>query len=303
MITQHRFQSVTWYDVINPSTNEVREILEECDFPADFSSDLTGMSPRTETVVKETAIKLTLDFPIVKRTDINHPHEIKFIAGKTYLITVRFEDMELIHRFSKEFEVLSILKRAGKRATGGHLLLALLHFIYEGLNGKLDYLEGRMQDIERELDKGNEKEVLFAISAVGRRLVGFKQTLSAHNPALSKFHSSISDVFPKSYETKVGSILAHYDHLLKRTTALSRSLEILRDTDNALLSAKQNEIMKTLTIMAFITFPLTLISSIFGMNTVTMPLTGTPGDFWLIIFIMAVASVGFFIYFKHKNWL
>lgn len=303
MINRYTFNQTTWIDIIAPTTEEIRTIFEECEIPAKFTHDLMSMTPQTDTEVASNAIKITLDFPIVKRTDINHPHEVKFIATKTHLITVRFEDMELIHRFSKEFEVLNILKQAGKRATGGHLFVALLSYIYSGLNTKLDYLEGRMQDAERELFNENEKEMLYEISQIGRRLISFKQTMSAHRRALNDLKEEIGSVFSKNYAEKIDPILVSYEHLLARTTALSHTLEILRDTDHALLSAKQNEIMKTLTIMAFITFPLTLVSSIFGMNTTTTPIAGAPYDFWIVIGIMFVVSLCLFGYFKYKHWI
>jgi Mg2+ and Co2+ transporter CorA len=61
--------------------------------------------------------------------------------------------------------------------------------------------------------------------------------------------------------------------------------------------------MKTLTIMAFVTFPLTLISSVFGMNTSYLPLIGVQGDFWIVIGIMSLLAVSFFIFFRLKRWL
>jgi magnesium transporter len=61
--------------------------------------------------------------------------------------------------------------------------------------------------------------------------------------------------------------------------------------------------MKTLTIMAFVTFPLTLVSSIFGMNTHYLPIVGLPGDFWIVTGTMLALAICFFLYFKRKGWL
>jgi len=54
--------------------------------------------------------------------------------------------------------------------------------------------------------------------------------------------------------------------------------------------------------MAFITFPLTLVASIFGMNTSFIPLVGATHDFWIVIAIMIAASLTMVAYFKHKRW-
>ena len=91
--------------------------------------------------------------------------------------------------------------------------------------------------------------------------------------------------------------------LIHRTNMLFETLSAIRDANGAMLNTKQNETIKTLTIMAFITFPLTLFSSMFGMNTTATPILGHPHDFWIIIDIMSGVTVFFFSFFKYKNWI
>ena len=61
--------------------------------------------------------------------------------------------------------------------------------------------------------------------------------------------------------------------------------------------------MKTLTIMAFVTFPLALVVSIFGLDTNYVPIIGQPYDFWIIIGILSGLTALFFVFFKYKKWL
>lgn len=303
MIERHTHNQLTWIDIMNPTTEEIRAVVAECNIPLSFTNDLTTTTPRSDVLAIKHALKITLDFPIVKRTDINHPHEVKFIATKKHLITIRFEDIEAIHRFSKEFEVASLIKKAGKNATGAHICMSLLEHMYRAMTVKLDYLESKMSDTEDNIFEGREKEMLFQLSALSRRLISFRQTLYVHEQALKELHEKIVVAFGKTYVPFVETLQDEYEHQARRMTALGSMLDDLRDTNDALLSTKQNEIMKTLTIMAFITFPLTLFTSMFGMNTQTTPIIGQKGDFWIILGIMLVVSVGFFGYFKYKRWM
>ena len=77
----------------------------------------------------------------------------------------------------------------------------------------------------------------------------------------------------------------------------------LRETNNSLLTTKQNEVMKVFTIMAFVIFPLSLVAGIFGMNTAYIPIVGLPGDFWMVMGIMVVLGVLFLSFFMYKKWL
>ena len=76
----------------------------------------------------------------------------------------------------------------------------------------------------------------------------------------------------------------------------------LRKTNDSLLSTKQNEIMKVLTLMSFVAFPLTVIASIFGMNS-NLPIVGQSNDFLIILGIMIATAIFLFGIFKFKKWL
>ncbi len=302
MIQRFTQKKLTWLDVLNPTTEDIREIAAEAGIPSEFTNDLTVTIPHNEVFHVKGALKITLDFPIVKRTDINHPHEIKFIVTKTHLVTIRFEDIESIHRFGKEFEVLCMLNN--KQVTQPiNLFITLLNYLYDAMYLKLDYLETKMRDIEEEIFNEHEREMVFEISSVSRRLITFKQTISAHENALMRLRGSVGFAFGKKYEERINELEHHFRNLNRQVYALSSTLDDLRDTNMALLSTKQNETMKIFTILAFITFPLTLFTSMFGMNTVTTPIVGQEGDFWIILSVMAIVSVFFFVFFKYKKWI
>ena len=304
MIHRYEHNKTTWLEVVSPTSDEIREIVEECGIPLEYANDLTTITPKTEVFSSKGFFKITLDFPIVKRTDIKHPHEIKFLATKSHFITIRFDEIEAVHRFTKEYEVLCMLGDTAKKRTRTDLLfLTMLNYLYVAMHAKLDHLEIRLKDIEEDIFDGHEKEMVFELSQIGRRLISFRQTIGAHENALNKLRAALGVAFGKTNEPKIEELEHHYRSLNRHLYALNSVLDDLKDTNNALLTTKQNEIMKIFTILAFITFPLTLFTSMFGMNTVTTPIVGNEGDFWIILSIMGVVSVSFFAYFKHKDWI
>lgn len=303
MITEYTGGKLKWIDVENPTTEEARSLLLAYDLSPSILDDITTPGSRDGVSFGDGVLKATLHFPIVKRADIDHPHEVQFILTKTTLITVRYEDMEAIHRFQKEFEVIGTLYKTNKRANGAHLLFAILREFYHTLDAKLDYLETRMRDIEREIFNEKEKEMVFSISEVSRKLISFRQTVKAHTKPLSEITLLIEKNFNATTAARYHDLMQQHMALSMRTNGLFDTQGELRDTNFAMLTTKQNEVMKVLTILAFITFPLSLFTSMFGMNTVTTPILGVPGDFWIIVGIMTGATVAFFGYFKYKHWI
>jgi len=297
---------LTWVDAENPTNEEVRELIETYNIPPTLASDIGGPVPQSaESSCSGKVFKLILEFPIVRRTDINHPHEVKFIVTKDALITVRYEDIDAIHAFQKEFEVAETLKKPARGRSGVHVFYALLTKMYENLGTKLEYLDSSITDIQETIaqEKGLERQTIMRISEVSKRLISFRHTTKAHEDALTQSTDHLATCFSKQTAAGITSITTQYQSLMNRTNVIFETLEELREMNFALLTTKQNEVMKILTIMAFITFPLSLFTSMFGMNTVDTPILGAHNDFWIIVAMMSLITSGFFIFFKFKKWI
>ncbi|MBI2003167.1 MAG: hypothetical protein HYS76_01120 [Candidatus Wildermuthbacteria bacterium] len=102
----------------------------------------------------------------------------------------------------------------------------------------------------------------------------------------------------------------YYSHLAGTWEQATSDLQTYKDTvlaleqtNVALLSSKTSEVLKVLTLFSVIIFPLTLFATLFTMDTVSKPLRGYPGDFWIIIAIMGLVAFGMHRYFKKKHWI
>lgn len=69
------------------------------------------------------------------------------------------------------------------------------------------------------------------------------------------------------------------------------------------ISNRTNEVMKTLTIIATIVMPLTLITGVYGMNFTHMPELQSPYGYYATLFFMFLLGAGMLIFFKRKKWL
>jgi magnesium transporter len=68
------------------------------------------------------------------------------------------------------------------------------------------------------------------------------------------------------------------------------------------ISHRQNDVLRLLTVFSVILLPLTMITSIFGMN-VAFPGFGTHEAFWAIVGGMIAAVIGLVSFFRWKRWL
>lgn len=303
MLTRYKERDLTWIDMVAPTPKEVRDLMQEFALPPHIAQELLSTSYKSKVERAGDMAYVILHFPTLRVGLGRRPEqEIDFIIGQKFLITARYENIDPLHTFAKAFEVGSLLGR-NHSAHGGHLFASMLQNLYRSLSEECDLVRGRLEDIETKIFKGDERRMVFELSHVARALYDFSRALAPHKEMLGSLEPAAPRLWGQEftyYLRELEGTRARVDHELM---SLRDSLHELRSTNDSLLNTKQNEIMKILTIMAFVTFPLSLIATIFGMNTAYIPLVGLPGDFWIVIGIMATLTTTFFIYFRRKGWL
>ena len=197
----------------------------------------------------------------------------------------------------------SILEKHDLGDHAGFIFFHLIKKLYHSLEHELEYIASSMDYIEDRIFLGEEKEVVKDISNISRDLLNFKQATGTHSEVLESFEIAGKKFFGSDFDYFLKNIIGEYYKTSRTIHNYRESLLELRDTNNSLLSTKQNEAMKILSILAFITFPLSLIASIFGMNTKYLPIVGQDGDFWIIVGMMGLLTISFFLYFRYKGWL
>ena len=304
MISVYKHKHLTWVDVESPTSEEVRELMEKYGIDPLVADELLlpTLKPRVDTY--SNLIYLILHFPAFKHThNGNVNQEIDFIIGKDFLITTRYDSVDPLHKFSKVFEVNSVLDKSDIGDHAGFLFFYMVRKLYKSLEHELEFIEDSLELIEEDIFEGKEKEMVVALSNVSRDLLNLKQALNPHQEILTSFSDAGRVFFGDNFSNHLNSIMGEYYRIKNSISVHNDTLFELRETNNSLLSTKQNEVMKVLTIMAFVTFPLSLIASIFGMNARHMPLVGGQFDFWVIMGIMGFAALLMFIFFKKNRWL
>lgn len=305
MITKHTHKNIVWIDLESPTNEEVRQVMEEYSFHPSIAEELLlpTMKPKVE-FYDGKIIYLILHFPAFKHTHGDSQNqEVDFIIGKNFLITTRYDTIDPLHKFSKEFETNSILDKNNVPEHAGFLFFYMIRKLYRALEHELEYIYDELEEVEKNMFRGKEREMVVDLSIISRDLLNFKHAVRLHREILESLEIVGKKLFGDEFSYHLKAIIVEYYKIHSGIESNVDSLTELRETNNSLVSTKQNEVMKILTIMAFITFPLSLVASIFGMNTDYLPIVGQPNDFWIITGFMGIATVSFFSFFKYKGWL
>jgi magnesium transporter len=102
---------------------------------------------------------------------------------------------------------------------------------------------------------------------------------------------------------RVNDVMEHVTRVLNHARRLEASIESAVQIHFSAMAHRTSEIMRTLTVITALFMPLTLVTGIFGMNFIDMPLLKNKSGFWITMGIMAVIVVGLLIFFRRRRYL
>lgn len=303
MITKYTHKKLTWIDLESPSVEEVRQVVKEYNIHHLVAEELNGPSVKPKVVLYDNFIYLILHFPSLRRRDDTAVREVDFIIGKDFIITTRYDTLDAFHKFSKIFEVNSILDKSDIGEHAGYVFFYMIREAYRTLGIELEAIGDSLETIQKKIFSGEEKDMVKKISEVNRTLLDYVRATDLHKDVLESFERAGRTFFGESFSYHLQSITGEYYQIEDLLDSNREFLKELRETNNSLLTTKQNEIMKTLTILAFVIVPLAFVTQLFSMNTVYLPIVGIKYDFWIVVGIMIAAALAMLAFFKYKKWL
>lgn len=299
MITRYKYERVEWVDLLSPNESDIEAIVREFNLDPTVAVELRSPTGRTKLESHPSYTYTVLHFP--GPNDRNQ--ELDFILGKNFLITTHYENVNPLFEFSKTFESFMLRGQMESKLHAGYLFYALILHMYRTVEESANYLTEDIEKAERAIFAGKERIMVEELSHLLGRELDIRMAMKPHLEIWSFFEPDGVRIFGGSYAPLVTTIQAAHQKILNVLEGNKEAIGALRETNDSLLTAKTNETLVHLSMMAFVVFPLTLIAGIFGMNTQFLPFIGHPFDFWIVLGIMALAAAAIFSFFKYRKWL
>jgi len=303
MIKKQNYNMITWYDIEMPTKDEARKMMAELDLSPEVAQDILLPTYKDKITSTKDYVYLVLHFPAFRHThNKSHRQEIDFVIGKDFIITNRYESIDSMEKYAKIFEVNSILDKKEVDVGSGELFLAMMKIIYQSLSDELDSINYLLNEVERNIFAGKEKEMVFELSRIGREIINFNNIISPHGGILEILRDSGGKFLNKSFTLELDTVINEYYKISKIVESATEILDELRETNNSLLSTKQNETMKILTIFTFIALPFAIITGLFQMNTSNTPFVNNNSAWPIIVGVEIIIALFLFFIAKKKKW-
>ncbi len=296
--------NITWLDLAHPSAADVEGLRERYPYfhPLNLE-DIRSPIERPKLDQDDDYLFLVMHFPLWdSRHEISRAAEVDFFVGRDYIVTVHTGLLKPLARMveqceSDDVERANLLGRGANHAF--HTLIdQLVDYVFPIL-GKVDR---RIHAIEDQLFESNARRVIQEIALLRRDIISLRRIIRQQIPIVQQLERADHPILHEDMEEYFGDIA---DHLFKLRDIADENYEIINsfaETVDTLASYRINEVMRILTVISVIMLPLTLISSIYGMN-IELPFAEDHNAFIITSGVMIVIAILMLIYFRKRNWL
>lgn len=232
------------------------------------------------------------------------PSEIDLILLANELILVRYDRFAALDALLKELKEEELVRSEFFAAETPFLMYKILNRLFSSLFKEMEHIGRSVDKLEEKLFKPEKAEELVSkISILRREAIDFKRISAPNLKILEELNEKPGEIFEKKFQPYLYKLQAISNRQLNFIESQIATLAVIYETNESLLAHKLSSIMKVLTMFSVVVFPLTLFASIWGMNVENMPLIGHDYDFWVIIALMSLATLGMLIIFKTKKWI
>jgi magnesium transporter len=225
--------------------------------------------------------------------------EFDCCLGKNFLITTHSMNNGPLESLKERIRKQSPLIKNG----GDFLLYSIIDAFVDGYFPIINAFDNMVDEMSDELFKDPSNETLRKIFNLKNEIMHLRRTIGPHADIMALLARGDFLQISKANTIYFRNI---HDNLVRMNDIVGTSRDIVTGAMEAYVSVvsnRLNEIMKTLTVIATIMMPLTLIASIYGMNFKHMPELNSKHGYPVILAIMAALTITMLYFFKKKRWL
>lgn len=248
---------------------------------------------------------LTAVLPGRSETDAPVAGPVTFIIGPARLVTVR-------HHRPRPFQTYP--ERAARVGVGcadpDRLFLSLVDEIVgrladllEGSGKVLDQLAAR---VYREGEAADAAALHAALQSIGREseTIGrVRLSLLTLDRALSFYSLGQARKGAEGLRPTVRTLARDIAALEVHADFLSSRVSMATEATLGMINLHQNQTIKTVSVVAAVFLPPTLIASVYGMNFTQIPELSWPLGYPVALGLMLASAVGTYLFFKWRRWL
>jgi magnesium transporter len=236
--------------------------------------------------------------------DTDDPYDLETkdlycFLGPHYLVTVHAGPLASIDRISAQLRRSpDLLARGVERA-----LHAILDDTIDGYFPILQQIDEFIDGLEERVFVSFDETALRDLFHVKRLVLSLRRYLQPTREVMNVLTNRPNSLLTADVQLYFRDI---YDHVLRINDALDTYRDLLSSTMDAYLTQVSNRLgstTKALSVVATMSLPFVVVSGMWGMNFSTIPLSGWPHGFWVLLVVQLGLGGLLLLYLRRRGLL
>ncbi|UTI62722.1 magnesium/cobalt transporter CorA [Paraconexibacter antarcticus] len=296
------FDGLRWINIERPRQSDRGWLEEHFDFhPLDYE-DVFSRNQRPKVDEYPEYLFVVLHFAAFdKNVGRLNAAELDIFVGPDYVITLPNEPLAPVEYLFERARSREDFREQLFSKGAGYLLYKIVDDCVDASFPMLRKIGNKLEHLEEDIFEGRSKEVVKDISNTKQEIINFRKIVRPQRAALGDLERT-KRYIPEDLDIYFDDINDASERIWDMLENFKEVSEGLESTNESVLSHQLNDILRVLTAVSVVLLPLTLVASIFGMNT-RVPGEQSIVGFWVVIGSMVVLLGGMIYAFRRRGWL
>jgi len=304
-VEQIEAEGLRWVKIERPGGLERTWLEEHFDFHALDLEDVLSRNQRPKIDVYDEYLFIVLHLPVFDRTAGRlGTGELDIFVGPDYLVAIPNQPLQPVEYLFERCRGNEELREQLFSRGSGYLLYRLVDDSFDYCFPMLRKIGNKLDALEDDIFSGRSEELVRDISNVKQEIINFRKVIRPQRPVLRDLEKVKQRYLASDFDLEIyfDDIVDAHERIWDMLENYKEVAEALEETNESVLSHRVNDILRVLTSISVIVLPLTLIASIWGMNS-EVPGQGGPLAFWAVLGAMLAILLGMVFYFRRRGWL
>ena len=299
-----------WIDIAKPTRDEMKKLAERFPFHELNLEDCLSKIQIPKIDRYQDHVFVILNFPTLEKERIPRSSQLASFIGSGYLVTVHQGELKPISEIFQQCVQSNKAKQELMGRSSGYLFHSIIDALTDDLLNLVRKIVGNIEDIE-DVVFDEQANAAGEISYIRRQITVLRRIAIPLKRTLAEITAKDIRRFSEEDLTLYfDDINDHIDKVIDTLEESKETIEIYKDTDYLHGTDRSNKILAILTIVFTLSLPITIISSLYGMNVdiptiedESLKFLGRYTTFILIVIGSSAGAVAMALYFHKIRWI
>ena len=299
-----------WIDIAKPTRDEMKKLAERFPFHELNLEDCLSKIQIPKIDRYEDHVFVILNFPTLEKERIPRTSQLASFIGSGYLVTVHQGELKPISEIFQQCIQSNKARQELMGRSAGYLFHSIIDALTDDLLNLVRKIVGNIEDIE-DVVFDEQANAAGEISYIRRQITVLRRIAIPLKRTLAEITTKDIRRFSEEDLTLYfDDVNDHIDKVIDTLEESKETIEIYKDTDYLHGTDRSNKILAILTIVFTLSLPVTIISSLYGMNVDTpaiedeaLKFLGRYTTFIVIVIGSSAGAVAMALYFHKIRWI